>query len=167
MDAARSVQMKFEPRNVQPGNGREAWLVLKTKYQDTSCQRRRTLLWWLDNSAMRSDIDPNVFLSEVFQLRDEIIDLDEIVSNRRLTTTILYAVSEEVYSTVKVQSIREPNLRLQEITSIMATIFINHSERSSVPKRSQESYRQIWNSRPEQRMRDNLRESAMTFTCHN
>ena len=39
---------------------------------------------------MRSDIDPDVFLSEVFQLLDELNDyLGETVTDERLTTIIL------------------------------------------------------------------------------
>ena len=50
----------------------------------------------------------------------------------------------------------------------MKTIFINHSERSSVPKRSRESYRKSRDSGREPIMRDNnVRKSAMTLTCHN
>ena len=70
--ATQSVLLKFEPKNGQPGNGREAWLALKNKYHNTSRKRRRALLRRLDNSVMRSDVDPDVFLSEVFQLRDEL-----------------------------------------------------------------------------------------------
>ena len=73
--AARSVLLKFEPRNGQPGSVGEAWLALKNKYQNTSRQRRRTLLQQLVSSAMRSDIDLHVFLSEAFQLRDKLNDL--------------------------------------------------------------------------------------------
>ena len=43
---------------------------------------------------------------------------------------------------------------------MMRTLFINHSEKSPVPKRSQESYRKV-------RGTVNGRESAMTLTCHN
>ena len=93
--AARSVLLKFEPRNGQPGNGREAWLTLKNKHQNTSRQRRRALLRLLDNSVMMSGINPDVFLSEVVQLRDELNDLGEVVSNERLTTVILDALPEK------------------------------------------------------------------------
>ena len=64
---------------------------------------------------MRSDIDPHVFLFEVFQLRDERSDLREAVSNERLTTNILDALPEEIYSTIIMQSIRDPKLGLEEI----------------------------------------------------
>ena len=50
---------------------------------------------------------------------------------------------------------------------MMETIFINHSERLSVPRMSQETYRKIRNSGRESRMRDNVRESATTLTSHN
>ena len=129
--------------------------------------RRWTLLLWLDNSVMRSDIDPNAIISEVFQLRDKLSDLGEVFSDERLTSIIIDALSEEMYSTVKVQLIRDPDLGLEEIISMMETIFINHSERSSVPKMSQELCRKVGNSDRESTMLDNVRESGMTVTCPN
>ena len=48
---------------------------------------------------------------------------------------------------------------------MMKTIFINHSETSSVPK-NKESYRKVRGSGSEPRT-DNVRESAMTLTYHN
>ena len=98
--AAHSVLLKFESRNDQPGNSKEAWLTLKNKYQNTSRQRGRTLLRRLDNSVMRYDIDPDVFISELFQLREELSDLDEVVSNERLTTFILDALPEVRHYTI-------------------------------------------------------------------
>ena len=49
---------------------------------------------------MRSDIDPDVFLSEVFQLRDDLSDLSEVVSNERSTAIILDTLPKEMYSTL-------------------------------------------------------------------
>ena len=66
---------------------------------------------------MRSDVDPDVFLSEVFQLRDELDDLGETATNERLTTIIVDALPEEMYSTVKMQSVRDPDVGLEEIIS--------------------------------------------------
>ena len=56
---------------------------------------------------------------------------------------------------------------LEEIISLMKTIFINHSERWSVSKKGKESYRKVRNSSLEPRMFDIVRESTMTLTCHN
>ena len=44
---------------------------------------------------MISDIDPDVFLSEVFHLGDELSDLGEFVSNERLAAVILDALPEK------------------------------------------------------------------------
>ena len=90
---------------------------------------------------MSSDINPHAFISQVVQLRDEFGDLSKIVSNERLTTAILDTLPKEMYSTVKMQSIRNLDLGIEEIISMTNTTFINHSERSSVPKKCQESYR--------------------------
>ena len=60
--AARSVLLQFEPEYGRPGDGKQAWLALQSKYPSISRQRRQTLLRRLDNSAMKSDTDPDVFL---------------------------------------------------------------------------------------------------------
>ena len=61
---ARSVLLQFEPKHGKPGDGKQAWLALQNKYQNNSRQRRRTLLRRLDNSVMKPDTDPDVFLSK-------------------------------------------------------------------------------------------------------
>ena len=63
---------------------------------------------------MRSDVNPDVFFSKVFPLRDERSDLGEVVSNERVTTIILDALPEERYSTINVQSIRDTDVGLEK-----------------------------------------------------
>ena len=58
----------------------------------------------------RSDIDPDVFVSKVFQRRNKISDLGEVASNDCLKNIILDVLPEEKYSTIKVRSIRDPDL---------------------------------------------------------
>ena len=55
----------------------------------------------LDSSVMKADTGPDVFLSEINQLRDELSDLDEMVSTEYLTSTlILEALLAEKYSII-------------------------------------------------------------------
>ena len=75
---------------------------MKNKYR----QRRERLLRRLDNSVTRSDIESDVFISDVFKPRHELSDLGEAVSYERLITIILDTLPEEVYSKFKMQSIR-------------------------------------------------------------
>ena len=106
---------------------------------------------------MRSDVDPKVFLSEIFQLRYELDGLGETATDESLTTIILDALPEEMNSTVRTQSVKDPDLGLEEIIGMSKTIFTNHPEKSSVPKRSKASCRKVWS---------NARESARTLSCH-
>ena len=114
--AARSVLLQFEPKYGRPGDGKQAWLALQSKYQNFSRQRRRTILHRLDNnSMMKSDTNADAFLPEINQTSDELGVLDEMVSTERLTTIILDALPAEIYSTVKLEAIRDPNLSLEQI----------------------------------------------------
>ena len=116
---------------------------------------------------MRANTNPDVFISEGFQLRDELNDMGEVVSIEHLTTIILDALPTEKYWAMKIQYIKDPDLGLEEIMNITKVVCINHSERSSVPKMIQESYRERHDSGRERTM--NGRESAMAtvITCHN
>ena len=108
----------------------------------------------------RADTDPDVFLSEIHQTRDELSDLDEIVSTERLTTIILDAFPVERYPTVKLEAIPDLDLSLEQIQPMMRTIFINYSEMLSVTNKNQELDR---------RGRENGREAAMStafINCH-
>ena len=69
----------------------------------------------LNNSVMKADTDPGVFLPEANQIRDEPSVLDEAVSTERLTTIILDALPAEMYSTVKLEARRDPDLSLEHI----------------------------------------------------
>ena len=84
--APRSVLLQFEPNYGRPGDGKQAWLALQSKYQKKTRHRRRTLLHRLDNSVMKPDTDTDVFLSEINQIRHELGVLDETISAERLTT---------------------------------------------------------------------------------
>ena len=69
-----------------------------------------------------------MFLFDVFQIRDELNDLGEAVTDEHLITIILDTLLKEMYrySTVKMQSIRGPDSELEEIIGMVKTIFINH-----------------------------------------
>ena len=70
---------------------------------------------------MKPDTDLDIFLSETNQIRDELSVLDETASTERLTTIILDVLPAEVYSTVKLEAIRDPDLSLEQIQRMMRT----------------------------------------------
>ena len=91
--AMRSVLLQFKPKFGRSDDGKQAWLALESKYQNSSQQRRQTLLRHLNNSVIKFDIDPDVFMSEINRIRDELSVLDEAVSTERLTIIIFDALS--------------------------------------------------------------------------
>ena len=64
---------------------------------------------------MKPDTDPDLFLSEMHHIRDELGVLDETGPIEHLTTIILDALPAEIYSTVKLEAIRDPDLSLEQI----------------------------------------------------
>ena len=94
--------LQLEPKNGQPANEERAQLDFKNKYQNPSRQYRRTLLRRLDNSAMRVDIDHDVLLFEMYQLRNELRDLGQAVSTEGLIMIILDVLPAEKYSAIKI-----------------------------------------------------------------
>ena len=76
-----------------------------------------------------------------------------------MTTITLDALPADMYSTVKLEAIRDPDLSLEQIQRMMRTIFINHSERLSVTKKNPEYNRYQGSNR---RGRETGRESAMS-----
>ena len=62
-----------------------------------------------DNSVMKADTNPDVFRSEINQPRDELSDLNEVMSTERLTTINinLDALPAEKYSTIKLEAIKD------------------------------------------------------------
>ena len=115
---------------------------------------------------MKPDTDPDVFLSAINQIRDELGVLDETISTERLTPIILDALPAKMYSTVKLEAIRDLDLSLEHIQRMMRTIFINHLERVSGTRKNQGTKKNLESNR---RCRENGRESAMStafITCH-
>ena len=115
---------------------------------------------------MQPDTDSDVFLSEINQIRDELGVLDKAVSTERLTTIILDALPAEMYSTMKLEALRDPDNILEHIQRMMRTMFINHSEKLSVTKNNPESNRYQGSNR---KSRETGRESGMSIaliTCN-
>ena len=83
---------------------------------------------------MRIDNDNDVFMSEVYQLRDDFRDLGEVVPTKRLTTIILNALCFETKFDHSSQASRYHYFSLEAIQKVIKTLFISHSESRRSPK---------------------------------
>ena len=82
-------------------------------------------------------MDPDQFLADFYQLKDTLAKIDEIVSEERLTTTVIVdQLPSETYSWFKQQVIRNPDPTIFDVERMMRSTHINHVEKSSVTRES-------------------------------
>jgi len=80
---ANSYMLRFEPQGSDLPDGKKAWDGLIAKYQNSSKQRRRILMRQLDNLTMSQGEDPDLFLSKIYQIKDELTAIGEIITEER------------------------------------------------------------------------------------
>ena len=92
-------------------------------------------------------------------MRDELSDLDEVICPERFTKIVLAALPAEMYSTIKIEAIQDPDLTLEQIQRMMRrNMIINHSERLPATKKDNKFRK---NQVANRRDREKGRESAM------
>ena len=91
---------------------------------------------------MKTQMIPDGFFAEVYHVRNWFLDLGETVSRERLAFASKYILRDVLFSgkcgTVKKQAIRDSDLGLTEISSVMRTIFTNDVERCSASTKGHE-----------------------------
>ncbi|CAM9542979.1 unnamed protein product, partial [Sphacelaria rigidula] len=111
-------------------NGKSAREGLVAKYQNPSKQRRRLLMRQLDTMTMSPGQDPDVFLAQVFQLRDELVHIGEPISDERLTNIIVKDLTSE-YGQIKYNAERDPDFGIGEIESTLRNMYAKRLARKN------------------------------------
>ncbi|CAM9895274.1 unnamed protein product, partial [Sphacelaria rigidula] len=109
-------------------NGKRAWEALISKYQNSSKQRIRILMRELNNVSMSPGQDLDTFLSKVYQLRDELDNVGEAISEERLTDIVIEGLTSE-YDLIKCNAERDPDLSIQSIETTMQNMYANRMAR--------------------------------------
>ncbi|CAM9207672.1 unnamed protein product, partial [Sphacelaria rigidula] len=71
------------------------WEALIPKFQNSSKQRIRILMRELNNVTMSPGRDPYTFLSKLYQLRDKLDNVGEVISEERLTEIVIEGLTSE------------------------------------------------------------------------
>ncbi len=128
--AAGSVLTKFEAKKEgEFSDGQAAWRFMRDKYENNSSQRRRILMRKLDNSRMEHGEDPDNFFSRVEYLIDDLAALNEPVTQHRKMDVILNGLTSD-YSLVKFQAMKDSELSLEDLMSMMRNLYVNGLTRS-------------------------------------
>ncbi|CAM9512073.1 unnamed protein product, partial [Sphacelaria rigidula] len=101
-----------------------AWEALVGKYENSSKQRRRILMRQLDNIKILPGQDPDVFLTKMYELRDQLVYMGEPISDDRLTDTAVEGLTDE-YDRIKYDAERDPDFSISDIEVTMKNMSSN------------------------------------------
>ncbi|CAM9161903.1 unnamed protein product, partial [Sphacelaria rigidula] len=115
-------------------NGKIAWEALVGKYDNSSKQRRRILMRQLDNIEMSPAQDSDVFLTKVYELRDQLVYMGEPISDERLTDIVVEGSTDD-YDRIKYDAERDPDFSISDIGVTMRNMYSNRVARGILSKR--------------------------------
>ena len=118
--AANSFLVHFSGRPVsrQQPDRQAAWRAMGEKYLNSSMQRRRVLMRKLNDMTMTPNQDPDEYLTQIFQQRDELEHIGETFTKARILNIILEGLSDE-YEPIRFAAERDPDTSLKEIEITM------------------------------------------------
>ena len=130
IDAANSFLVRFagRPCSRQQPDRRAAWRATGEKCLNSSMQRRHILKHKLNGMTMRPNQDPDEYLTEVFQQRDELEHIGESFTEPRILDIILEGLSNE-YEPIRFAAERDPEISLKEIQITMGNMYANRVAR--------------------------------------
>ena len=93
--AAASFLLQFKPKRGELAKGKAAWDGMVRKYQNSTRQRRRILKQQLSHMVMTDGQDPEVFINELYYLRDELVDMGEVFNDDSILDIVLEGLTDE------------------------------------------------------------------------
>ncbi|CAM9592631.1 unnamed protein product, partial [Sphacelaria rigidula] len=82
----------------------------------------------LNSVTMSPGQDPDTSLSKVYQLRDELDNVGEAISEERLTGIVIDGLTSE-YDLIKYNAERDPDISVQSIETITRNMYANRMAR--------------------------------------
>ena len=89
----------------------------------------------LNSTSMSPGQDPDTFLSRVYQLRDELENAGETVSEERLTDIVLEGLTSD-YAMIKYNAECDPDISIQDIETTMRNMYANRVARKITSSKS-------------------------------
>ena len=97
----------------------------------------------LNSTIMSTGQDPDTFLSRVYQLRDELENAGETVSEERMTDIVLEGLTSD-YDLIKYNAERDPDLSIQDIDMTMRNMYATAPHEKSPRVNSMGAILQCW-----------------------
>ena len=105
-----------------------AWRAMGKKYLSSSMQRRHLLMHKLNGMTMTRNQDPDQYLTQVFQQRDELEHIGETFTEARMLDIILEDLSDE-YEPIRFAAEQDPEISLKTNGIKMRKMYANRVAR--------------------------------------
>eukprot|EP00752_Nemacystus_decipiens_P017171 g15384.t1 len=134
--AAKKFVATFKPKPDMMFNGIVAWKALVKKYRNPSRQRQKILFKKLYNMTMDVDQDPDAFMHDMTELRDELTLLGSPIPDDQFMNIILDCLPEQLYSGIKYEAETKEDLTLEQALYTMRNLYINRKDENASSLRS-------------------------------
>ena len=120
---ATSFFLQFKPKRGELANGKAAWDGMARKYQNSTRQRRRILKQQLSHMVMTDGQDPDVFVNEVYYLRDELVNMGEVFNDDSI---VLEGLTDE-HLQIKYSAEADDDFTLDRAVITMRNMYANRA----------------------------------------
>jgi len=138
--AAKKFVATFKPKPDMLSNGILAWKALVKKYRNPSRnpsrQRQKILFKKLYSMTMDVDQDPDAFMHDMSELRDELQLLGSPIPDDQFMNIILDCLPAQLYSGIKYEAETREDLTLEQALYTMRNLYINRKEESGTSRAS-------------------------------
>ena len=119
---AASFLILFKPKRGELASEKAAWDGMFTKYQNFTRQRIRIMKQQLNQMAMADGQDPDIFINEVYYLRDELVDTGEVFNDDGLLDIVLEGLTDE-YLQIKYSAEADDDFTLDRAVITMRNMY--------------------------------------------
>lgn len=130
-DAASYILRRIAPVNGSSGSGIQVWRAIEAKYQPADEHRRRQLERELDATTMKSGTDPDIFITRVWYLAEQINFIGGSITASKCADIILQGLPAE-YDLIRYCDSAEGGYDLAKIESTARNMWYTRWESNVV-----------------------------------
>ena len=122
--AAASFLLRYKPKTGEIPNGKAAWDGMIAKYQNSTRQRRRIMKNQLVSMEMSEGQDPDSFINELYHIRDELVEMGEVINDDSLLDIVLEGITDD-YKQIKYNAEADDTFSLDKAIFTMRNMHAN------------------------------------------
>ena len=125
-DAASFILRRLAPVDDSSGSGLKVWQALEDKYQPHDENRRRHLERELEAAKMRTGTDPDIFITHVWHLAEQINFIGGNITQEKCADIILQGLPEE-YELIRYSASADTGYDLDKITQTARNLWYSRT----------------------------------------